>query len=67
MYQHISLKTTIDILGKQAEQTGEASALREDQISVWGQAEHCSACRSDQIPHAEQGKGENIQAPADQR
>ena len=40
MCQHISPKTSIDILGKQAEQTGEASALREDQI--------CSAWRSEQ-------------------
>ena len=44
----------------------EASALRGDQISVWGQAEHCSACRSDQILHAKQGKGENNQQIKDE-
>ena len=60
------MKTNGPILRKQAEQTGESSTLRGDQISAWGQAEHCSACRSDQIPHTEQGKGENNQQIKDE-
>jgi len=48
-------------LGNKQSKQGEASALRGDQISTWGQAEHRSACRSNQIPHAEWGKGENNQ------
>jgi len=43
-------------LGNKPDKQEEASALRGDQISSWGQAEHCSACRSDQIPTQSRGK-----------
>jgi len=48
-------------LGNKQSKQEEVSALHGDQISTWGQAEHCSMCILDQIPHAEQEKGENNQ------
>jgi len=33
---------------------------------MWGQVEHFSACRSDQMLRAEQGKGENNQQIKDE-
>jgi len=53
-------------LGNKQSKQGKASALRGDQISASGQAEHCSTCRSDQIPHTKQGKGENNQQIKDE-